>query len=169
MSGGCDCVANLLPQSLQITEPRSARDLRLKRAMCCLPQQARRFGNSHLNRTAIEIDCTRGSNHARSGEKSTPRSRDALPHRGPARRQPFLALTKEYSPKREKHCPGASPSTVFSLLVATYFVGTYILAFFGISLPVVQVGGGLIVIATGWTLLKQGDDEKQDVQETVRP
>jgi small neutral amino acid transporter SnatA (MarC family) len=40
---------------------------------------------------------------------------------------------------------------------------------FGISLPVVQVGGGLIVIATGWTLLKQRDDEKQDVQETVRP
>jgi multiple antibiotic resistance protein len=40
----------------------------------------------------------------------------------------------------------------FFLLVATYFVGTYILAFFDISLPVVQVGGGLIVIATGWTL-----------------
>jgi hypothetical protein len=30
-----------------------------------------------------------------------------------------------------------------------YFVGTSVLAFFGISLPVVQVGGGLIVIATG--------------------
>ena len=43
------------------------------------------------------------------------------------------------------------------------------LAFFGISLPVVQVGGGLIVIATGWTLLKQRDDEKHDVQRTVQP
>lgn len=32
-----------------------------------------------------------------------------------------------------------------------------------------QVGGGLIVIATGWTLLKQRDDEKQDVQRTVQP
>jgi multiple antibiotic resistance protein len=44
-----------------------------------------------------------------------------------------------------------------------------VLAFFGISLPVVQVGGGLIVIATGWTLLKQRDDEKHEVQKTVRP
>ena len=36
----------------------------------------------------------------------------------------------------------------FLELVGSYFVGTYVLAFFGISLPVVQVGGGLIVIAT---------------------
>jgi len=42
-----------------------------------------------------------------------------------------------------------------------------VLAFFGISLPVVQVGGGLIVIATGWSLLKQRDDEKHDVHRTV--
>jgi multiple antibiotic resistance protein len=43
-----------------------------------------------------------------------------------------------------------------------------VLAFLGISLPVVQVGGGLIVIATGWTLLKQRDDEKHDVHRTVQ-
>jgi multiple antibiotic resistance protein len=57
----------------------------------------------------------------------------------------------------------------FFLLVGSYFVGTYILAFFGISLPVVQVGGGLIVIATGWALLKQRDDQKHEVQKTVQP
>jgi multiple antibiotic resistance protein len=37
----------------------------------------------------------------------------------------------------------------FAQLVGSYFVGTYILAFFGISLPVVKVGRGLIVVATG--------------------
>ena len=42
-------------------------------------------------------------------------------------------------------------------------------SFFGISLPVVQVGGGLIVIATGWALLKPKDDEKHDVHRTVQP
>jgi hypothetical protein len=57
----------------------------------------------------------------------------------------------------------------FLLLVASYFVGSYILAFFGISLPVVQVGGGLILVVTGWTLLKQRDDEKHDVHKTVPP
>jgi multiple antibiotic resistance protein len=53
----------------------------------------------------------------------------------------------------------------FILLVTSIFIGTHILAFFGISLPVVQVGGGLIVISTGWTLLRQSNDgEEKDGQ-----
>lgn len=44
------------------------------------------------------------------------------------------------------------------LLLTSVFIGTYILAFFGISIPVVQVGGGLIVISTGWSLLRQPND-----------
>jgi multiple antibiotic resistance protein len=57
----------------------------------------------------------------------------------------FLALTKEYSPEALSWRIALNS---FFLVVATYFVGTYVLAFFGISLPVVQVGGGLMVIAT---------------------
>ena len=79
----------------------------------------------------------------------------------------FLALTREYSPEARKALSWRIAFNSFVLLVATYFVGTYVLAFFGISLPVVQVGGGLIVIATGWSLLKQREDEKEDVQEAV--
>jgi multiple antibiotic resistance protein len=36
-----------------------------------------------------------------------------------------------------------------------------VLSFFGISLPVVQVGGGLIVISTGWAMLNQKDANDQ--------
>ena len=81
----------------------------------------------------------------------------------------FLALTREYAPEARKALSWRIAMNSFFLLVASYFVGTYILAFFGISLPVVQVGGGLILVATGWTLLKQRDDEKHDVQKTVSP
>src|ERR1700754_1579108 len=81
----------------------------------------------------------------------------------------FLALTRDYSREARKALSWRIAVNSFVLLVATYFVGTYVLAFFGISLPVVQVGGGLIVIATGWALLKQRDDEKQDVEKTVDP
>ena len=38
-------------------------------------------------------------------------------------------------------------------------VGSAILAFFGISLPIVQVSGGLVVAAMGWSLLNQPDDQ----------
>ena len=41
----------------------------------------------------------------------------------------------------------------FVLLVASMLVGSYILAFFGVSLPVVQVAGGLVLTVTGWSLL----------------
>jgi multiple antibiotic resistance protein len=44
----------------------------------------------------------------------------------------------------------------FVLLLGSILIGTNILAFFGISLPVVQVGGGLVVIATAWNLLTGG-------------
>src|ERR1700704_1500611 len=81
----------------------------------------------------------------------------------------FLALTREYAPEARKELSWRIAMNSFFLLVGSYFVGTYILAFFGISLPVVQLGGGLLVIATGWTLLKQRDDEKHDVHRTVPP
>jgi multiple antibiotic resistance protein len=32
-------------------------------------------------------------------------------------------------------------------------IGSHVLAFFGISIPIVRVGGGLLVIANGWRLL----------------
>ena len=48
------------------------------------------------------------------------------------------------------------------LILTSIFIGTHILAFFGISLPVVQVGGGLVVISTGWTLLRRPDDDGDD-------
>jgi len=38
--------------------------------------------------------------------------------------------------------------------VGSYFVGTYILAFFGISLAVVQVGGGMVLVVMGWATLR---------------
>jgi multiple antibiotic resistance protein len=81
----------------------------------------------------------------------------------------FLALTREYAPEARKALSWRIAINSFFLLVGSYFVGTYILAFFGISLPVVQLGGGLILVATGWTLLKQRDDEKHDVHRTVQP
>ena len=45
------------------------------------------------------------------------------------------------------------------LILTSIFISTHILAFFGISLPVVQVGEGLVVISTGWALLRQPNDD----------
>jgi multiple antibiotic resistance protein len=82
----------------------------------------------------------------------------------------FLSLTREYSPEDRRALSLRIAINSFFLLVGSYFIGTHILSFFGISLPVVQVGGGLIVISTGWALLKQrDDDDHQNAKREIRP
>src|SRR6266404_8389771 len=82
----------------------------------------------------------------------------------------FLALTREYSQSARKTLSWRIAINSLFLLVGSYLIGSHILAFFGISLPVVQVGGGLIVISTGWTLLKQRyDDDRDDDRKEMDP
>jgi multiple antibiotic resistance protein len=74
----------------------------------------------------------------------------------------FLALTRDYSSTARTGLSRAIAMNSFFLLVGSYLIGTHVLAFFGISLPVVQVGGGLVVISTGWSMLKRGEDEERE-------
>jgi multiple antibiotic resistance protein len=43
----------------------------------------------------------------------------------------------------------------FFLLLCSVLWGVHVLAFFGISIYAVQIGGGLVVAATGWSLLNK--------------
>src|SRR5258707_3556950 len=65
----------------------------------------------------------------------------------------FLLLTRDYSKESRKLLARRVAVNSFILLIVSMAVGTHILSFFGISLPVVQVGGGLIVVSTGWAIL----------------
>jgi multiple antibiotic resistance protein len=51
----------------------------------------------------------------------------------------FLALTRDYSTASRKLLAKRIAIKSFVLLVVSLLIGTHILAFFGISLPVVQV------------------------------
>jgi multiple antibiotic resistance protein len=80
----------------------------------------------------------------------------------------FLTLTRGLSGPGRAQLARAIAINGFVLMVVSIFIGTHILGFFGISLPVVQVGGGLVVISTGWTLLRQSDDDGA-VQDAKKP
>lgn len=43
----------------------------------------------------------------------------------------------------------------FFLLIGSLLFGAKVLSFFGVSIYAVQIGGGLVVAATGWSLLNQ--------------
>lgn len=70
----------------------------------------------------------------------------------------FLSLTLNYDTKTRRLLSRRIAINSFILLVASFAVGSHLLSFFGISLPVVQVGGGMIVVAAGWALLKNKDE-----------
>ena len=72
----------------------------------------------------------------------------------------FLALTKNISPEQRKKLSWRITSNSFMLMVASYFLGAQVLKFFGVSLPAVQVGGGLVVCALGWNLLMQKEGDR---------
>jgi multiple antibiotic resistance protein len=74
----------------------------------------------------------------------------------------FLSLTRGLSSHGRAALARMIAVNSLILILASIFIGTYILAFFGISLPVVQVGGGLVVISTGWALLRQSNDDSSD-------
>ncbi len=72
----------------------------------------------------------------------------------------FLMLTRGLSEQGRAKLARTIAIDGLILMVASIFIGTHILGFFGISLPVVQVGGGLVVVSTGWALLRHTDEEE---------
>jgi len=83
----------------------------------------------------------------------------------------FLSLTNEYTRADRHSLSRRIGVNSFFLLIGSYLVGSHILSFFGISLPVVQVGGGLVVISTGWSILQRGadDGERKEVRQSIQP
>ena len=84
----------------------------------------------------------------------------------------FLGLVGEASPATYKLLARRiSINTVF-FLATIELLGSTILTFFGVSLPVVQLAGGLVVAAIGWGLLNQKDastlSEEQSTEARAR-
>jgi multiple antibiotic resistance protein len=80
----------------------------------------------------------------------------------------FLLLTREYPAETRRVLARRIAINSFVLLIASYTIGSHVLSFFGISIPVVQVGGGLVVISAGWALLNQKDGgDRNKVSPTV--
>ena len=73
----------------------------------------------------------------------------------------FLSLTRGMDERGRTALARLIALNGLILIVVSIFIGTHILTFFGISLPVVQVGGGLVVISTGWALLRRPNDDDE--------
>ena len=65
----------------------------------------------------------------------------------------FYALTNAYT-RRERNVAALKTAFyVFAILVFFLFLGRFVLNFFGLSLPVLRIAGGLIVAHTAWGMV----------------
>jgi multiple antibiotic resistance protein len=65
----------------------------------------------------------------------------------------YLAATAGLTPEEQRTMAKAVAVNSFLLLAASVLIGAYVLDFFGLSIPAVQIGGGLVVCAIAWSLL----------------
>jgi multiple antibiotic resistance protein len=60
----------------------------------------------------------------------------------------------------------------FGICTVSLFAGHWILELFGISIPVIQLAGGIMICKMGWEFLssdRQGSNEDADLQDGVKP
>src|ERR1700722_4951110 len=65
----------------------------------------------------------------------------------------YLALTNGLTPVERNRMATSVAINSFLLLLVSALIGAYVLDFFGLSIPAVQVAGGAVVCMIGWSLL----------------
>ena len=65
----------------------------------------------------------------------------------------YLAMTASLTHEERSRMAKAVAINSFLLLIASALIGAYVLDFFGLSIPAVQVAGGIVVCSIGWSLL----------------
>src|SRR5882757_2951263 len=65
----------------------------------------------------------------------------------------FFTLTSDYTKEERNRTALMTAFYVVAILVTFMLVGRFVLSFFGISLPVLKIAGGLIVANTAWGMV----------------
>ncbi len=81
----------------------------------------------------------------------------------------FLSLTGGVDDVRRKRLALSVAMNSFALLLGSMLCGSYVLEFFGITIPAVRVAGGALVAGMGWNLLNGRDSSKTESAPEVEP
>lgn len=81
----------------------------------------------------------------------------------------FFGATRELEPKVRAQVSHWVSIYAFCIVAASLYVGAYVLSFFGISIPVLRVAGGIVVAMSGWRMLTEPDATEQRRSETPNP
>jgi multiple antibiotic resistance protein len=81
----------------------------------------------------------------------------------------FFGATRELAPRMRILVSRWVAIYAFCIVAASLYIGAYVLEFFGISIPVLRVAGGIIISLSAWRMLSQPDATEQRRSETPNP
>ena len=79
----------------------------------------------------------------------------------------FVGLTLDDDKKERSRISLWTAINVFLILIISFFIGQYVLDFFGISIDALRIGGGLIIVSSGFSLLSGKFSKKRGINKKV--
>ena len=79
----------------------------------------------------------------------------------------FVGLTQDYNKAERSRVSLWAAINVFIILVISFFVGEYVLTFFGISIDALRIAGGIVIATSGFSLLTGEFNKKRGVNKKV--
>src|SRR4051812_35858715 len=77
----------------------------------------------------------------------------------------YLGLTEGDSEEYKLETLKKTCIYILIICLVSYYLGVYLLHFFGISIPALRVAGGLIIFRSGWQLLNL--QHKKELRENI--
>ncbi|MEZ4787893.1 MAG: MarC family NAAT transporter [Flavobacterium haoranii] len=80
----------------------------------------------------------------------------------------FVGLTSDYTKKERAVVSLKTSINVFIILTISFFIGQYVLTFFGITITALRIAGGLIITSSGFGLLNGQFSKNKGINKKVR-
>lgn len=79
----------------------------------------------------------------------------------------FVGLTQDYTKNERSRVSLWTSINVFIILIISFFVGQYVLAFFGITITALRIAGGIIIASSGFSLLNGKFNKNKGINKKV--
>lgn len=79
----------------------------------------------------------------------------------------FVGLTQDYTQKERARVSLKTSINVCVILLISFFVGQYVLSFFGITITALRIAGGIIIASSGFSLLNGQFNKNKGINKKV--
>ncbi len=79
----------------------------------------------------------------------------------------FVGLTQDYTKAERSRVSLLTGFNVFVILIISFFIGQYVLQFFGITISALRIAGGIIIASSGFSLLNGKFNKNKGISKQV--